>query len=288
MNQVKNQLFTLANFNKKYPNDEACIQEIFGRKYSNLEECPVCKKPFKYYKIRDRKCFACQYCGNQIHPLAHTIFEKSDTPIRSWFYAIFLFSVSRNGVPAMELQRQLGVTYKCAWRIANKVRTLFADNGQQLSNTVEIDETYIGGKGKHNKRGRGAENKTPVFGMAERKGLLRAKVTLDTKGKTVMPIIKEHVKMGSDIMSDEYLPYQSLSREGYKHQAINHSEKQYVKGLVHTNTIEGFWGQLKRSINGTYHMVSPKYLQEYVNEFAYRYNQRKMAQPIFSLLLERI
>ena len=188
----------------------------------------------------------------------------------------------------MELQRQLGVTYKCAWRIANKVRTLFSDETPQLNNIVEIDETYVGGKGKNNKRGRGAENKTPVFGMAERKGLLRAKVTVDTKKETVMPIIKEHVKIGSNIMSDEYLPYQSLSREGFNHQSINHSQKQYVNGLIHTNTIEGFWSQLKRSVNGTYHMVSPKYLQEYVNEFSYRYNQREKARPIFSLLLERI
>jgi transposase len=285
---LKQQRFTLRDFNKKYPNDEACIREIFNRKYSNLQKCPACEKPFKYYKVRDRKCYACQYCGHQIHPLAHTIFEKSETPLRSWFYAIFLFSVSKNGVSAMELQRQLGVTYKCAWRIANKVRTLFTDSEQQLSNTVEVDETYIGGRGKHNKRGRGAENKTPVLGMAERQGSIRAKVTLNTKRETVMPLIKKHVKIGSAIMSDEYLPYQTLSIEGFNHRAINHGQKQYVNGITHTNTIEGFWSQLKRSINGTYHMVSPKYLQEYVNEFAYRYNQRKMAQPIFSLLLERI
>lgn len=118
--------FTIQDFNTQYPTEEACIQDVYNRKFGQLTECLVCKNPFKYYKVRNRKCYACQYCSNQIHPLANTIFHKSDTPIRLWFYAIFLFSASKNGVSAMELQRQLGVTYKTAWRIANKVRILFS------------------------------------------------------------------------------------------------------------------------------------------------------------------
>jgi transposase-like protein/predicted RNA-binding Zn-ribbon protein involved in translation (DUF1610 family) len=287
MKQIKQQRFTMEEFNKKYPNDDACLEDIFYRKYALQAKCPKCGNPFKYYRVRGRKCYACQYCGSQIFPLAHTIFEKSDTSLRSWYYAIFLFSVSKNGVSAKELQRQLGVTYKCAWRIANRIRELFEEDKKMLGNVVEVDETYIGGK-HQGKRGRGSENKTPVVGIAERKGAITATVTLDAKQSTVMPIIKEHVNIGSEIMTDEFLTYQVLSEYGYRHQTVNHSKGQYVNGLAHTNTIECFWSQLKRSIDGTYHCVSPKYLQEYVDEFSYRYNQRNALSPVFALLLGRV
>ncbi len=188
----------------------------------------------------------------------------------------------------MELQRQIGCTYKCAWRIAKQIRELFEQNKEVLSKIVELDETYVGGKGKNNKRGRGSENKTPVFGMVERKGMVKAKVTVDTKRKTVMPIIREHVKIGTKVMTDEYLPYQSLTKEGYKHDTIAHGAKEYVRGNVHVNTLEGFWSQMKRAIDGTYHAVSPKYLQQYVNEFVYRYNYRASSLPIFDLMISQV
>ena len=138
--------FTILDFNIKYPSEDACIQEIFNKNFSHLNKCLVCGNTFKYYKVTGRKCYSCQYCSHQIHPLANTIFHKSETSIKVWFYAIFLFSSSKNGVSAKELERQLGVTYKCAWRIANKVRTLFTDDEALLKDVVELDETYIGGK----------------------------------------------------------------------------------------------------------------------------------------------
>lgn len=188
----------------------------------------------------------------------------------------------------MELQRQLGVTYKTAWRMAKQIRRLFEESGDILSKTTELDETYVGGKGGNNKRGRGSENKTPVFGMAERQGAIKAKVTVDTKRKTVMPIIKENVKIGTEVMTDEYLPYRSLTKEGYKHETIVHGKKEYVRGDVHVNILEGFWSQLKRSVNGTHHAVSPKHLQQYVNEFSWKYNYRNAIIPLFDLMLIRV
>ena len=157
--------FTFKDFNEKYPDDNACLSEIFENRYGHLKTCPSCKKETKFHKVSDRKCYACQYCGFQIHPLANTIFHKSETSLKSWFYAIFLFANSKNGVSGKELQRQLGVTYKTAWRIAKQIRLLFSSDIRKLSNTVEANETYIGGKGR-GKRGRGAENKTAVFGLA--------------------------------------------------------------------------------------------------------------------------
>lgn len=280
--------FTLKDFTKKYSDDDTCLHEIFLVRFGNLKICPSCKKETSFYKRTNKKAYACQWCGYLLSPLANTIFHKSSTNLKNWFYALYLFSVSKNGVSAMELQRQLGCTYKTAWRIANHLRKLFVENKELLSNIVELDETYVGGKGGNNKRGRGSENKTPVFGMVERKGSIKAHVTVDTKRKTVMPIIREHILIGTQVMTDEYLPYRSLTKEGYAHKMVTHGIKEFVRGNVHTNTLEGFWSQLKRSINGTYHAVSPKYLQNYVNEFSYRYNHRYDFSSLFSSLLGQV
>jgi transposase len=157
MNNIKKIKFTIKQFNEKYPDDEACLYEIFLNRYSHLESCPSCEGKFSYYKVSDRKCYSCANCGHQLHPLADTIFHKSSTAIKNWFYAIFLFSTSQNGVSAKELERQLGVTYKCAYRIAKQIRRLFDENINPLNNIVEIDKTYCGGK-ESNKH---AHKKTP-------------------------------------------------------------------------------------------------------------------------------
>lgn len=286
---MKTTKYTINDFNKRFPDDNACLEEIFNIKYGNPSFCQNCTHRAKFYRVTNKKCYACGECGYQISPTAGTIFEKSSTSLRDWFYAIFLFSTSKNGVSAKELQRQLGVTYKCAWRIANQIRKLFSDDTDPLSGIVEADETYVGGKGKGIKtRGRNTDNKTPVIGLVERQGRVKAQVTADTKSSTVIPFIKANVIQGSNLMTDEYRSYNNATKEGYKHETINHSRKQYVSGNIHVNTIEGFWSQVKRSIDGTYHAVSPKYLQNYVDEFAYRYNNRNNVIPLFSALIDRV
>lgn len=284
---MKTKELTKKKFEELYPSEDVCLEKIFQEKYKDTKTCEKCGKAFKYHKLRNLKLYSCQFCGWNIAPTANTIFHKSSTPLTDWFYAIYLFSISKNGVSAMELQRQLGCTYKTAWRIANRVRFLFNETNGKLSKTVELDETYVGGKGGNNKRGRGSENKTPVFGAVERQGEIIAKVTADTKKRTVMPIIRKHVEIGSTVMTDEYRPYNTLAKEGYIHGTVNHGIKEYVNGEIHTNTLEGFWSQLKRSINGTYHAVSPKYLQNYVDEFSYRYNHRSSLEPLFLALANK-
>lgn len=135
---ITQEKFTIKQFNKKYPNDDACLQEIFNSRFSDLKECLHCKKPFSFYKVKNRKCYACAFCGHQLHPLADTIFHKSSTSLKNWFYAIFLFSVSKNGVAAKELERQLGVTYKCAYRIAKQIRKLFDENINLLMVSLKL------------------------------------------------------------------------------------------------------------------------------------------------------
>lgn len=277
--------FTINNFKKQFPNDDACIERIFQDRFGHNIACPKCNKRAYFYKVKNRKCYVCEHCGYQIHPSANTIFHKSSTSLWNWFFAMFLFSTSKNGVSAKELERQLGVTYKCAWRIAKQIRLLFEQNKKTLKNTIEVDETYFGGKYR-GKRGRGSENKTPIIGLAERKGDIVAKVTANTRFSTVHSLLREKVAIGADIMTDEYRSYSSLKYFGYRHKTVKHGQKQWVKDGIHTNTIEGFWSQFKRSISGTHHSVSPKYLQNYVDEFVFRYNLRGYINPLFFEFLD--
>ena len=194
-------------------------------------------------------------------------------------------SQSRNGVSAKEIERHLGVTYKTAWRIQKQIRTLMAqeEKERKLSGTVETDESFVGGV-RHG-MGSGSVGKTPVLGMVERKGRIRAKVVGDVKRSTVMPLIRSNILIGTDVMTDDFPMYGTLKEHGYHHRVINHLKNRYVKGNVHTNTIDGFWSQLKRSIRGTYVHVSPKYLQTYVDEFTYRYSRCRSPRNMFSHLL---
>lgn len=271
-----------------YSTDDACLDSIFNQKFGNLKSCPECTKPTKFYRIAKRKCYACSHCGHQLHPLSGTIFHKSSTPLKLWFYAMFLFANSKHGVSGKELERQLGVTYKTAWRMAKQIRLLFAqDHSTKLKKTVEVDETYVGGRRK-GPRGRGAAHKTPVVGIVQRGGDVRAIVTPNTKMKVLLPFILNNVKKFSTVMSDEYRSYRMVHLFGYDHHTITHGKYQWADGDCYTNTIEGFWSILKNSIRGTHRSVSRKHLQGYVDEFVFKYNQRNSEVPVFLKLQERL
>jgi transposase-like protein len=279
--------YTIKQFNEEYPDDAACLAKVFTDKYGDLETCPQCKKATKFYKVAGRKCYACEHCGYQLHPLANTIFHKSSTSLKNWFYAIYLFSVSKNGVSAKELQRHIGVTYKCAHRMCAQIRKLMAgDDTSQLQGDVEIDETYIGGRRRMCNK---MSNKSVVFGMVERNGKVIAKKVISSGSRALLPEIDKSIMKGATIHSDEWPVYGILAKRGYAHTTVTHRTLEYVRGASYTNTIEGFWSQLKRSIDGTFHCVSPKYLQQYVDEFSFRYNFRKENNAvIFNKLVDNI
>jgi transposase-like protein len=271
--------YTIKNFNADFKTDADCLAFVFKMRYPDGATCK-CGKKDCFYPIKKRKCYCCSHCGYQISPTAGTIFHKSETPLKSWLFAMFLISNSKNGVSAMELMRQIGVTYKTAWRMAHQIRKLMQASGGMMSGVVEADETYIGGI-RPGKRGRGAAGKTPIIGVLQRGGKIQAKVAADVKTQTVLPNILANVEKGATVCTDELWSYNPLAKAGYDHQRVGHGARQYVRGNVHTNSIEGFWSQLKRSINGTFHHVSPQHLQRYVNEFVYRYNLRGSEQPVF-------
>ncbi len=191
---MKKLKFTKKDFDKFFPNDDICLQKIFELKYKNTTTCPKCNKFFKYHKLNNLKLYSCQFCGHNIAPTANTIFHKSSTSLKDWFYAIYLFSVSKNGVSGKELERHLGITYKTAWRMANRIRSLFKDDSlSPLENIVEVDKTYFGGKesNKHqnkktkNTQGRSTKTKTPILGAVQRKGNLKAQAVSDTRINTI-------------------------------------------------------------------------------------------------------
>jgi transposase len=269
--------YTITDLRKDFPNDDVCLDYIFQKKYVDLKG---------YHRIKGRKCYSHQSTKHQIHPLKDTIFEKTSTPLTLWFHAIFLFSASKNGVSAKELQRQIGVTYKCAWRMAKQIRSLMEDGGDILTGTVEVDETYVGGR-KHGPAGRGALGKTPIVGLVERGGDVRAFKTDNVNSTTLTSLITDNVSREAHVMTDDFGGYKYIKRIN-DHETIAHGKRMYVRGNVHTNTIEGFWSQFKRSVRGTYVHVSKKHMQNYINEFTFRYNLRASSVPIFEVLLARV
>ncbi len=213
-----------------------------------------------------------------------TPFEDSRTPLQLWFYAIYLFTTSRHGVPAKELERQLGVTYKTAWRMADQIRKHIAnvDSELALDGDVEVDETYVGGKKAHMQGGKG---KAVVFGMLQRGGQIMTKVVPDDKRNTLQPIIQANAYNGANIHSDTLKSYQGLDKFGYKHETVCHSAKEYVRGNVHVNGLENFWKHLKGSINGTHIAVSKRHLAKHAKEFEFRFNRRENPSSMFPSLL---
>jgi len=282
---MKQQKFTVAQFNKLFPDDSACLDALKALIYPDGVECRTCREIRPHHRLTNRKAYSCDYCGTHVYPLAGTIFEKSTTSLKSWFYALYLIASTRCGISAKQLERELGVTYKTAWRIFNQVRKLMADDTGMLGGEIEIDESYIGGKerGVIGRPGRNSK-KVPVLGIVERGGKVAALVTKDVARATVMPIIDSKVLPRSMIYTDDYKVYNPLRGKGYGHERIAHSEKVYVVGNIHTNTIEGFWSLLKNGIRGVYHSVSSKHLQSYINEYAFRYNHRSDRAPMYALI----
>jgi transposase len=292
--------YTLRDFDKEFPNDDACLAYLSEQRWpGGVTYCAKCGQDRKHYRIKKRTAYSCDHCGTQIYPLAGTIFEKTTTPLKTWFYAMYLMGSTRCGISAKQIQRECGVTYKTAWRMFHQIRKLLSEPDIQLEgSTVEIDETYYGGVRKYGigRPGRGDKKKTPIVGMVERGGRVVALAAPDVTGATLLGYVREYVLPASTVYTDELKGYDGIKTmrtkdgkpAGYDHRRINHSAKVYVIGKVHTNTIEGFWSLIKRGIGGVYHSVSQKHLQSYLNEYSFRYNRRMMGNQQFRAILERV
>ncbi len=301
----------LAEFDRDFPDDESCLVWLWNTRYAidggDSAFCERCEqvRVFKRYTAKQqRQDWTCTGCGLHVHPTASTIFHKSSTSLRLWFYAMYLMTSTRSGISAKQLERELGVTYKTAYRIFKLIRTelMAQDDDEPLQGTVEMDEMFVGGKPRQSDRAKWAdlpkqarmsagvkwskEHRTPVFGMVEREGDVRAFVVDSVQANTLLPHVTANVKSGTRIMTDEWGSYRTLDRMGYEHDTIMHQAKVYVSGDVHTQTIEGFWSLVKRGIWGVHHSVSRRHLQMYLNEYVWRFNRRNSGErTFFSLIL---
>lgn len=288
--------YTITQFRNDYPDSDACLDKLFELRYTNLV-CPKCDadKPFK--RVKSKKSYQCPCCAYQVFPMAGTVFEKSTTPLTHWFYAIYLQTTTRNGVAAKELERQLNICYKTALRMAHQIKRLMANEKiEKLTGIVEADESYFGMKASNMTKKKRAsmidanntfkDNKTGVMGFVSRDGKVKTEVMFS--GKTFKERVRDNVSKDATLVTDAHLGYQGLDLEFAAHETINHDANEYKRDNWHTNTIEGFWSQLKRTIKGTHIHCDARYLQIYADEVAFRYMNRDKQDTMFETILRHV
>lgn len=292
--------YSVTEFLAEFPDDAACLEHLWRTRHSPDGEhahCPRCdcERVFKRYATKQqRQSWTCTACGHHLHPTAGTIFHRSSTSLRLWFHAMYLMTSTRCGISAKQLERELGVHYKTAWRMFNKIRNeLMAEKEptKKLNGNVEVDETSWGGRPrrKHKTRSEASafrEAKPTILGMVERGGRIRLRVIAKRRGEPLSGAVRENVNPDAILLTDDWYSYKPLVREYAGNRTINHSAGVYVEGDLHTNTIEGFFGNLKTGMRGTYKQVSCIWLQSYLDEYAWRYNQRhRGSRSMFHLLV---
>lgn len=280
---------SLISVMEYFTTDKICKQTIAEARWSDgVAICPYCGG--KHCNIGKDGRYLCKDCNSKFNVTVGTIFANTKLSLRKWFIAMYLISSHKKGIASHQLSRDIKVTQRTAWHMLQKIRTLYGQSDETaLENEVECDEMYLGGreKNKHQSKktegtqGRSTKTKTPIFGMIQREGDIRAMKVTDTKSDTLLPIIKQFVKDNAHLFTDEHNAYNALHGGDlkYRHSIVRHKENEFSDGNgVTTNTIEGFWGHFKRMIFGIYHFVSVVYLQRYIDEAVYRWNTRKATE----------
>lgn len=267
--------------------ERAAVEFMEKQRWGDFPCCPGCGS-LGVYQMRDAKTgerqanyrWRCRDCKRQFTVRIGTVFEESRIELRHWCFAFWRASTSKKGVSALEIHRQTGVSYKSALFMLHRIRFAMADSVDgQLNGDVEVDETYVGGKPRYkgqSKRGRGT-NKQPVIALVERGGRVKTRPVADVTGKTLKEVIRSNVHADARIITDENTAYFGIGKEyAGGHHTVCHSAKEYVRGDIHSNTVEGFFAVVKRGLNGIYHSVSKEHLHRYMSEFEFRYNNRNL------------
>lgn len=290
-----NKFKSVIDFLSYFKDEETCRDYFEQIRFQDGEYCPHCGNTL-VYRFSNGKRFRCSACKKDFTIKTGTVFGESKVSMKKWFIAIYLLTTSKKGISSVQLAKQIGVTQKTAWFMDHRIRKALKQNKLQLFGHVEMDETYIGGKEKNkhqSKRvkgtqGRNLKTKTPVFGMIQRKGDVKAKVVENVKMKTLEKEIVEHIKIGTKLYTDELLSYSRIGSL-YPHESVKHGKGEYCREDIHSNSIESFWALFKRGYYGIYHTMSKKHLQKYVDEFVYRFNYRSAElENIFPDLLNKV
>jgi transposase-like protein len=269
---------TMIDLMERFGTDEKCRQILEELRWYDGVRCPRCNS-VKISRIRERQQFDCDVCRYQFSVTSGTIFHDTHLPLNKWFVAIYLTVESKKGMSANQMKRILGVSYKTAWYLCHRIRAAMTEQEpEQLNGTVEVDETFIGGKLRGHGRGIGnyTKNKTIVIGVVQRGGKIRLQTIETTDRKTLHKFIKLHCAPDTElIITDELPAYKGIADEDTRHETVNHKEMEWARGDIHTNGIENVWSLLKRSVTGTYHKLSAKHLDAYLDELEWRFNNRK-------------
>jgi transposase-like protein len=281
---MKTEFASLYQLFEAIPDEQAAIDHFRAIRWKNGAFCPYCGG-VRIYDLRGNRKHKCGDCRLSFSIKVGTIFEDTKIPLRKWMAAIWLITTHKKGIASTTLARDIGVTQKTAWFMLHRLRHAARTRSfnRPLSGTIEVDETFIGGKNKNRSltirkasKTEGVKAKTIVMGLLERGGDLRAGVINGTGQDDLEPVVRYHVAEGAIVYTDEHRGYRDL-RRGFDHQTVAHSREEYVRGDVHTNSLEGFWSLLKRQIYGIHHWVSAKHLDQYVAEASWRYMLRERA-----------
>ena len=267
---------SLFNLMQMYPTEAEAIEYLEHIRWGDKPCCTRCGGTDKITKQKKAGRYWCGDCRSYFNAWTDTPLEYGKVQIHKWIYAAYLLMTSRKGISAMQLSKELDTSYPTAWYILHRLRLACGSDMEALRGVVEVDEVYIGGldKNKHEhkkpKQGRGGVTKQAVLGMRERGGKTVAMPVEKTDKETLHGAVHKHVRPGSTICTDDNPSYRGVA---HRHRTVNHSAKEYVNGMAHTNGIESVWAVLKRGFNGTYHNWSKKHCHQYVNEFAFRLNE---------------